>query len=142
MLREAVRCGVKLEPAGIALQPALYNSELVHAQGLIPPELIKILKDELRGEVIEFDNEHRVKSIIEQTLPYSRLVEIVELAAAYDTAMDNKDSIDGSPMGADACKDVKESLTAWWAPLEVTWLQTRRYGGGLGADRDVWRCVL
>jgi hypothetical protein len=44
MLREAVRCGVKLEPAGVALQPALYNSELVYKQGLIPAELIKILK--------------------------------------------------------------------------------------------------
>jgi hypothetical protein len=108
---------------------------------LIPAELIKILKDELRGDIIEFDNEARIKAIIDQTLPYSRLVEIVELAAAFDSAMDHKDSKDGAPLGADALMDSKESLTAWWAPLEVTLLQTRRYGGGIGENKDVWRYV-
>lgn len=139
MLREAVRCGVKLEPAGVALQPALYASELVHSQGLIPAELIKILKEELRGDVIELDNEARVKSIIDRTLPYSRLVEIVGLAAAFDSSMTNGDNTSGEPIGVDAVRMYKESLTAWWAPLEVTLLQTRRYGGQLGVERDVWR---
>lgn len=139
MLREAVRCGVKLEPAGVALQPALYTSERVHRQGLIPSELIAILKEELRGETIESDNEWRVKHIIDQCLPYSRLVEIVELAAAFDSGMTDSDNGLGEPIGVDGVRDYEESLTPWWWPLEVTLLQTRGYGGGLGQDMDVWR---
>lgn len=42
-------------------------------------------------------------------------------------------------VGRDGLRDPKESLTAWWYPLEVTMLQTRRYGGWTGKDKDVWR---
>jgi hypothetical protein len=45
----------------------------------------------------------------------------------------------GPVIGPDGLRSPQESLTAWWYPLERTMLQTRRYGGWTGKDKDVWQ---
>jgi hypothetical protein len=87
MLREAVQCGLKLEAVGICLQPAIYLHPAVVEAGHIPAELIQILREELRGETVEFETEKKVRSLVDQHLPHGRLVEILELAAGYDAGV-------------------------------------------------------
>lgn len=91
MLREAVLCGLKLEAVGVCLQPAIYLHPAVVASGHIPTELIQILKEELRGERVEFETETRVRSLVDQHLPHGRLVEILDLAAGYDAGVTSQE---------------------------------------------------
>lgn len=159
LLREAVHCGLKLEAVGVCLQSAIHKHPAVSASGLIPDELIKILNEELRGETVEFETETRVRAIVDQFLPHSRLVEIIELATKYDagpstaptTAEDGKtieDAASAIPppkrlnplaLGPDALSTARDSLRGAWWLLEGLILQTRKYEGNKDTGRDVWR---
>lgn len=90
MLREAVRCGIKLDIKGIALQPALYKAVPIRAQNLIPQELTSRLEAELSGDVLGRYEQHRarIEELINDFLRVEQLVHIVETAAAYDTVVD------------------------------------------------------
>lgn len=165
MLREAVLCGLKLEAVGVCLQPAIYLHPAVVNSGLIPAELIQILKEELRGETVEFETENTVRSLVDQHLPHGRLVEILNLATAYDSGMMSRDAMSdaerskaaevdraraseetdpgpdprGLPIGPDGLMLGTESLKGIWWVLEGLILQTRTYTGGEGEGKDIWR---
>ena len=160
MLREAVQCGVKLDAKGVALQPAIRDALLVRERRMIPDELVEMLDEQLRGEVYCADAESRLKALVNRFLPDLRLLQIVELAAASDTAI--RTAVPGArhdvgsaaggeiggkmglevPIGPDGLNDIKESLTLAWMPLEAMVMQTRDHSAAESGEKDVWRYVM
>lgn len=98
MLREAVRCEIKLEAAGVVLCKPIQAYEPIVKSGLIHPDIVDILQKELNGEIVEFENEHQIRSLVDKHLPHSRLIEIVELAAEFDSRLAPEIPAESSPV--------------------------------------------
>lgn len=145
MLREATQCGIRLDPVGVALQPALAKSPAV--TGLIPEGLRELLEREVGGEALEVDDFDKLKALVEP-LPPRVLSQIVDLAAAQDTTpvrdLDAKTdpAISEETISSDMKRQPKESLTWKWWIAEILWLQTR-YQDPAGVERqiDKWQYV-
>lgn len=131
MLREAEACGLRLDPMGVALQPAIYTSPPIVKAGLIPPRLRTILDDQLYSKVLEVDSAEECKALVEKYLTPKILHDMLDMAAAYDTTRE-------TPLSDDGLRLYKESLTFWWLPLEVFVLETKRYTN-TGEEKRDWR---
>lgn len=134
MLREVAQCGIRLDPVGMALQPAVAECSNVLETEIIPGELRRSLKHLLRAAAIEADEFDRLKKQVDEQLDRHKLSQIVELAAAGDTQHDQTPFADETtsagrqstkPNIDDLLRMPKESLKGPWWILELLRLETR-----------------
>jgi hypothetical protein len=129
MIREAEQCGLKIDPAGLVLLPAL--SEVPTVAPHIPTKLKELLKLQLAGVDDEHDDEDEVRALIRKHLPPDVVHDLIKMAAAYDTTYDTNVAA-GGPISEDLKKLPVESLSPAWWMVEALVLQTRANSGGSG----------
>ncbi|RSH95514.1 hypothetical protein EHS25_000606 [Saitozyma podzolica] len=126
MIREAAKCGIRLDASQIVCQPAFSDVQTVKDSGIIPEQLRKLLDEMSLSPVIDYDKEEAVRALIDEHLRPPALLNLVTMAAAYDTTLEG-DVGAGAPISPDLEQLIEQSLTPQWYILELLPLETRTY---------------
>lgn len=135
MIREATKCGIRLDASQIVCQPAFSNVQTVKDSGIIPEQLRKLLDEMSLSPVIDYEKEKSVRDLIDEHLRPPALLKLVTMAAAYDTALEG-DVGAGAPISPDLEHPIEQSLTPSWYILELLPLETRTYTDTEETPRD------
>lgn len=141
MMREAIQCGLVLDPMGVALQTAFTLCPPIAASQAIPPELVRLLDAEFNEGVLDHDAAATAQALAERNMSPRQLWDIVHRAADFDERGDIVPAADpggltaGKPFDA-RLKQINESLTLKWFPLEAIVLEERNYAGAEAMTGD------
>lgn len=144
MLREAVHCGLLLDPEGVAYQKALIIpvpppqptlSSAVTTETPAKPadnalKAIARLRDLLEEQGYDARRESEQEDEVEKlrrALPQAELTKIIEVAAALDSAQPASGFGAVNSLSKDQLAGMNESLVGVWNVLEHIILKTRKY---------------
>jgi hypothetical protein len=147
MLREAGECGIKFDPVGIALQPALVQS-LASIEGSAELQLtVTELRVFLKEDTIDLDALGGIRNAIQTHLSDKTISQVIHKAAEDDTVSLEEHGFAERPnpsrrRNATPAPSVrsgpKTPLKIWWKILEVLPLETISYDAN-DSPRRIWR---